>query len=260
METATGTAYDRIGRGYRELRKPDPRIRRALEGALGDSRTVVNVGAGAGSYEPRGCDVLAVEPSAVMIAQRETKGRVVQARAEALPLRDRSFDAGMGVLTLHHWEDPERGLSELRRVVRDRLVFLTWVPDAPRFWLDAYFPQILEIDRRIFPSTDRVLELFGAGAEASVVPIPEDCTDGFLGAYWKRPHAYLDPRVRSAISTFTKLEDPRPGLARLDEDLRSGAWEERFGRGLPEGELDLGYRLVVVSLRSGIESAEPEGA
>lgn len=249
MQVATGTVYDQIGKGYRELRKPDGRIRRVLEDALGNSRLVVNVGAGAGSYEPQGRDVIAVEPSAVMIAQRESKSQVVQARAESLPLRDRSVDAGLGVLTLHHWDDPRQGLAELRRVVRDRLVFLTWVPDAPRFWLHEYFPEILEIDRRIFPPESKLIELMGGRAECSIVPIPADCTDGFLGAYWKRPHAYLDPRVRSAISTFTKLEDPGPGLDRLGRDLESGAWGKRFGHALPDAALDLGYRLVVVPIR-----------
>ena len=238
--------YDEIGRDYRAYRRPDPRVAAAVTRALGDAATVVNVGAGAGSYEPVDRRVVAVEPSAAMIGQRGTgSAPVVQASATHLPFRDGAFDAALAVLTVHHWPDRSAGLAELARVAVDRVVLLTWDPATPSFWLiDEYFPEVWAIDRPIFPTLEDLRHVFGA-IEVQPLPVPHDCTDGFVGAYWQRPEAYLDPGVRGAMSTFTKLRDPAPGLARLRADLADGTWRRRHGDLLDRTDLDLGYRLVI---------------
>ena len=238
--------YDTIGVGYRALRRPDPRIAAAIVNALGPAASVVNVGAGAGSYEPTDRRVVAVEPSREMIRQRPAGAApVVQASATALPFRAGAFDAALAVLTVHHWPDHAQGLAELPRVARDRVVILTWEPDAARFWLiEDYFPELVAIDRAIFPTLDEMSRTLGP-IEVQPLPIPHDCTDGFLGAYWRRPQAYLDPAVRGAISTFSKLDDVDPGLARLRNDLDDGTWTRRHDSLLTRSDLDLGYRLIV---------------
>jgi len=238
--------YDQIGVGYATRRRPDPRIAAAIVDALGPARSVLNVGAGAGSYEPIDRRVLAVEPSPEMIRQRPSgSAPVIQASATALPFPDAAFDATLAVLTVHHWPDRPRGLAELRRVARDRVVILTWEPDAASFWLvDDYFPDLVTLDRAIFEPLDALRRLLGP-IEVRPVPIPHDCVDGFLGAYWRRPEAYLDAGVRGAISTFTKLADVEPGLARLRQDLADGTWERRNAALLARPALDLGYRLLI---------------
>jgi SAM-dependent methyltransferase len=240
----TAPSYDRIGRGYAERRRPDPRIGRFVVDGLGDARSVVNVGAGTGSYEPRDRRVVAVEPSGVMLAQRPADAApAVRACAEGLPFRRASFDAALGVLTIHHWTDWRAGLAELRRVAR-RIVLLTWDPESDGLWLMRdYLPELLARDRRTFPSMAELRGALGA-IDVGPVPIPHDCSDGFLGAYWRRPAAYLDPGVRAAISTFADgSADAR--LVRLANDLESGAWARRHGALRELAELDLGYRLVV---------------
>lgn len=237
--------YDTIGVGYAKLRQPDPRIGRAIHHALGDARTVLNVGAGTGSYEPDDRDVTALEPSAEMISQRPPgAANALQGIAENLPFEDNTFDAAMAVLTLHHWSDVEAGLLEMRRVARDRLVILTFDPSGPYFWLADYIPAIVELDQPIMPALSEFERVLG-NATIETIPVPHDCTDGFLGAYWRRPHIYLDPGARSAISTFAKMRDVPTSLARLEHDLNSGAWTERYGHLLQLDDLDIGYRLVV---------------
>lgn len=237
--------YDAIGRGYRTHRRPDPRLAAAVTRALGDAQTVVNVGAGAGSYEPADRAVLAVEPSAAMIAQRPAgSAPVVQASAMDLPLRDDTCDAAMAVLTIHHWPDRARGLAELTRIARRRVVLLTWDPASAPFWLADYVPQVWALDRPIFPAMDELRRELGA-IEVQPLPVPHDCVDGFLGAYWRRPTSYLDPDVRAAMSTFGKIADAGPGLARLRRDLDDGSWYRRHHALLELTELDLGYRLVI---------------
>jgi len=237
--------YNQIGIGYSEYRRPDARIATRIEAALGPCRSVLNVGAGAGSYEPRNRSVTAVEPSAEMIRQRPPEAaRAVQADAVRLPFADRSFDAALAILTIHHWPDKTRGLAELRRVARERVVILTWDPEHARFWLiQDYLPEIDEIDRRDFPTLREIEQAIGP-VETEVLAIPADCADGFLGAYWRRPGAYLDPRVRAAISIFSKL-DATAALARLEADLADGTWNARYGELLTRTELDVGYRLMV---------------
>ncbi len=239
--------YDEIGVGYANFREPDHRIDEAIRYGLGDAQAIVNVGAGAGSYEPADRFVVAVEPSMTMLKQRfSAAGPAIQATAAALPFKANVFDAALAILTIHHWPDRAAGLNELRRVSRSRVVILTWDPSSPGFWLTDYFPEILDMDRPIFPSLDELERELGPTLVVNV-PIPHDCTDGFLGAYWRRPGAYLDERVRSAISTFSKLQNPTPGLTKLRDDLDSGRWRERYGEILNEYALDLGYRLIVAA-------------
>lgn len=243
--TGATTLYDRIGHGYHQYRRPDARIAARIRSALGDAASLVNVGAGTGSYEPEDRAVIAVEPSQEMIAQRRPDAApVLQGVAEHLPLGDNACDAAMAVLTLHHWTDLRAGLAEMRRVARDRVVLLTWDPDCDGFWLyDEYFPDLLELDRRLFPPTQLLADLLG-GAEVAVVPVPHDCTDGFFGAYWRRPEAYLDAGARSAISSFARMDDAAARFERLRSDLADGTWERRHGHLRSLDELDTGYRLV----------------
>jgi SAM-dependent methyltransferase len=239
--------YDQIGRAYAATRHPDPRIAAAIVRALGDAETVVNVGAGAGAYEPSDRSVVAVEPSWHMIRQRAAGScPVVRAPAEALPFREGVFDAALAVLTLHHWADWRGGLDEMRRVAK-RLVVFTFEPGVGNFWLtDAYFPEIVELDRGRCPSIADLVRHLG-DCRVDRIAIPHDCTDGFLAAYWRRPEAYLDPRVRAAMSGFALLEPyvVTRGVARLKADLESGAWEERFGHIRRLEALDVCYRLLV---------------
>ncbi len=205
-ENSGATVYDLIGRDYARTRKPDTRIAAVVAEALGDCASVVNVGAGTGSYEPTDRPVLAVEPSEVMIRQRPpTAAPAICARAEALPLDSNSFDAVMAILTIHHWEDRARGIAELRRVARRRVVLLTWDPSFVRsFWLTDYLPSMAEIEPTRFPSIDDDARALGDARVVSVA-VPHDCTDGFLGANWRRPAAYLDEEVRSNISGIALL-------------------------------------------------------
>ncbi len=233
-----------LGEGYALRRRPDPRIASAIAAALGDARLVINVGAGAGSYEPADRIVRAVEPSSVMIAQRpESAAPCVCAAAESLPFADDAFDAAMAVLTIHHWTDWCAGLREMRRVARRRIVLLTFDVEASDFWLMRdYFPALAELDRRIMPKLSDMAGALGA-FEAAPVPIPYDCIDGFLGAYWRRPEIYLDDVARKSMSSFAKI-DPQDGLQRLADDLASGAWRSRYAPLLSLDALDVGYRLV----------------
>jgi SAM-dependent methyltransferase len=241
--------YDAIGDGYADTRRADPRIAAAIDRALGDARSVVNVGAGAGSYEPADRAVTAVEPSAAMIAQRPPGAApAVQAVAEALPFGDASFDAALASMTLHHWDDVWRGLAELRRVAPERVVILTWDPAvAGASWLIAdYLPELLELDLFRFPGASEIASALG-GAELWPVPIPRDCRDGFIEAFWARPEAYLDAAVRAGMSGMRQLGPAviEPAMASLAADLASGAWDRRHGHLRELDELDLGYRLVV---------------
>lgn len=240
--------YDTIGVNYAALRRPDPRIAAAIHAALGDAASVVNIGAGAGSYEPTDRTVFAVEPSEVMIRQRPADAApCVQASAEALPLDSASFDAALAILTIHHWSDLEQGLREMARVARSRVVFVTWVPDSPSFWLTAdYFPEVIAHDCTIFPTTAAfaaMLERLIGPVRIAPVPIPHDCTDGLLGAYWRRPELYLDPDRRAAISSFSRIK-AEPGLAKLHNDLSTGRWHQQHRHLLTLDSADLGYRIA----------------
>ena len=236
--------YDTIGINYAQLRKPDPRIAMAIWAALGDAETVLNVGAGAGSYEPADRKVTAVEPSLEMIRKRgPSAAEVIQASAGDLPFEDDAFDASMAILTVHHWPDKAAGLREMRRVTRGRIVLLTFDP-ASRPWLTDYLPQLAVLDEAQMPAMSDYQEWLG-NVGVSPVLVPRDCTDGFLYAYWHRPEAYLDARIRSGSSSFWAISDAETGLQRLKHDLATGEWERRYTDLLSMDAYDAGYRLVV---------------
>jgi SAM-dependent methyltransferase len=242
------TYDDTLGEGYAGRRRPDPRIEKAIVAALADASSVINVGAGTGSYEPTDRSVLAIEPSSVMIRQRSSGAALcVRASAESLPVADGTFDAAMAVLTMHHWSDWRRGLRELRRVARQRIVLLTFANGAADFWLTRdYFPELVALDRQIMPSLQALAAELGAFQSMPLL-VPHDCRDGFLGAYWRRPEIYLDPAARRSMSSFAKIEAD-PGLSKLARDLESGVWRERNAAILDLDALDLGYRLLVWEL------------
>lgn len=247
MTTGRPESYDRIGRSYATTRNADPRIRHAIWSALGDAASVVDVGAGAGSYEPPET-VLAVEPSAVMISQRPVgSAPAVQGVAEALPLGDGACDAALAVLTMHHWTEQARGVAEMRRVAR-RVVIFTWDPAyADTFWFARdYLPETIEFDRKRCPTIAQVCDWMGGEVDVRVVPVPRDCTDGFFCAYWSRPEAYLDPVVRAGMSNLASLGEPVDHAVRqLARDLDTGAWRSRNRAILDLPEFDFGYRLLV---------------
>jgi ubiquinone/menaquinone biosynthesis C-methylase UbiE len=236
--------YDVIGINYAELRKPDRRIARAIESALGSAQSVLNVGAGTGSYEPIDRSVIAVDPSGEMIRKRgPAAAKAIEASADDLPFDDKSFDASMAILTIHHWPDKAAGLREMRRVTRGRIVLLTHDP-AHRPWLTDYLPELAALDEKQMPTIsdyERWLDF----AQITPVMVPHDCSDGFLYAYWRRPAAYLDPHVRSGSSSFWAIGNAaEAGLQDLRRDLETGEWERRYAKLLALDEYDAGYRLV----------------
>ena len=236
-------SYDTIGIDYSDLRKPDPRIATVIERALGSAKTVLNVGAGAGSYEPAERQVTAIEPSLEMIRQRDaTAAPAIQGHAENLPFEDNSFDASMAILTVHHWADKAQGLKEMRRVTRGKVVILTFDPSHRDFWLFDYFPELVALDELQMPKMTDYEEWLGP-LDISAVAIPHDCADGFLGAYWRRPEAYLDPAIRRGMSSFWATDNAE-GLRRLASDLDTGAWAERYSELLELDDRDVGYRLI----------------
>jgi SAM-dependent methyltransferase len=241
--------YDRHAPVYQRHRRADPRIAARVNAALGDAHSVLNVGAGSGSYEPEDRYVLAVEPSAGMRAQRSTHlAPAIDASAEALPLDDNSFDAVMAIITLHHWRDPDAGLRELRRVARGRVVVLTFDIDVlAGYWMISdYLPEALADDRRRFPTIDAITGVLG-GARVEPVPIPADCHDGFFEAHYARPEAYLDPALRAAQSVWPRLPDgvEQRALAALEADLTSGEWDARHGHLRTQPTYEGGLRLIV---------------
>lgn len=241
--------YDTIGGSYASRRRADPRIFAEIEAEIRSDATLLNVGAGAGSYELTRHRVVAVDPSMVMLAQRTaTAAPAVQAIAEALPFYDQSFDVTLAILTMHHWSDLRRGLDECARVARERVVIFTWNPEAKGFWLvQNYFPEILEIDRRIFPSLQTLGAVLGK-IEVKSVPIPGDCIDGFLGAFWRRPEAYLNSDVRGSISTFGRISNVNAQCESLKQDLETGAWDSQYGELRERAELDVGYCIVTADV------------
>jgi SAM-dependent methyltransferase len=236
--------YDIIGLNYAELRKPDPRIAAAIQEGLGQAETVLNVGAGTGSYEPVDRLVTAVEPSLEMIRKRRSSAaKAIQASADRLPFDDDAFDAAMAILTVHHWSDKEAGLQEMRRVTRGRIVLLTFDP-SHRPWLTDYLPELARVDEAQMPAICDYERWLGS-VQVTPVLVPHDCSDGFLHAYWRRPTAYLDPRTRSGSSSFWAISSVEPGLESLKQDLETGEWERRYAELLTLDAYDAGYRLVL---------------
>lgn len=245
--------YDEHGRHYSRGRRPDPRIEAHIHAALGDAETVVNVGAGTGSYEPRDRWVLAVEPSATMRAQRPAGAApAIDARAEALPLDDDSVDAAMACVTIHHWDPREAGLREMRRVARGPAVVFTFDLDHLPPWQLDYLREGVEVERPRFGSVESVAAALGGRTRTVTIPTPADCRDGFFEAFWNRPEALLDPDVRASQSMWEVLDEgvEERMLARLGEDLRSGLWDERYGHLRELESFDGSLRLVI---------SEPDG-
>jgi SAM-dependent methyltransferase len=246
--SCTSQRYDDIGRSYARHRRPDPRIARQINAALGAAHLVVDVGAGAGSYEPLDRHVVAIDPSPVMIDQRSTgAGPVVRSVAEALPFATGSFEASLAILSLHHWSDKTRGLAEMRRVAKRRVVLCFDAALEHSFWLVRdYLPEIAALDYGPDLSPEQVADAVDAD-RIEVVPVPWDCRDGFLCAYWRRPDAYLDASVRSCISGLARLDPSvvRRGIDLLRTDLHTGRWATRHADLLERSEMDLGYRLVI---------------
>jgi SAM-dependent methyltransferase len=240
--------YERHGRSYALHRRADPRIAARIHGALGDARTVVNVGAGAGSYEPADRWLLAVEPSETMRSQRPPgSAPALAARAEQLPFDDGSFDAAMACVTVHHWHPLEAGLSELRRVARGPVVIFTFELDALPAWQLEFLHDGLERERLRFPAVEKVAEMLGGRTRIERIPTPGDCTDGFFEAFWRRPEALLDAQVRSAQSMWALLDRAtEEGLVeRLGAALESGAWDAEHGHLRQAESFDGALRLVV---------------
>ena len=241
--------YGRIGPGYASIRKPDPRIEAVVWTALGDARSVINVGAGAGSYEPRDLDVTAVEPSASMRAERPgDRVAAVDATAEHLPFGDQTFDAAMASVTIHQWPDAEAGLREMRRVARGPVVILTFTPDIPEpWWQPVYVPELFAVETQRMPQLDRVAAALGGEVEVRVIPVPADCIDGFGQAFFARPERTLDADVRRAMSAWSFVDEAveQRYVSELGDDLASGAWDEKWGRFREFAEFDVGLRLVV---------------
>jgi SAM-dependent methyltransferase len=245
--------YDDLGQTYTATRRADARIAARIAAAIGDATDVVNVGAGAGSYEPL-TTVLAVEPSQIMIGQRpRTASPAVQAVAERLPLRDDCADAALAVLTIHHWTDVEAGIAEMRRVARRRVVIMTWDPTkmGTDFWLLAdYLPEARQADAELAVPIEWLVTLLEEPV-ITPVPVPHDCADGFGAAYWRRPEAYLDPAVRAGMSLLARANPATlRGLDRLAADLSSGRWHDKHADLLDREELDLGYLLITASAQA----------
>lgn len=246
------TAYDRMGIGYSAVRRPEPRISVRIEAAFGDADSVLNVGAGTGSYEPADREVTAIEPSREMIAQRPPgSAPVIQGFAEDLPFEDGSFDAAMALITVHHWGDLEAGLAEMVRVARQRVIVLTFTPVPPEeHWMRRdYFPGILDFHTRVMPPIEDLTALL-PNASVEPVPIPSGCTDGFWLAIWDRPEMHLDPDIRRASSSWHQMpaDEVEHGLAKLQADLESGRWDKRNGHLRETPQLDVGLRLVTAEL------------
>ena len=242
--------YDEHGTHYSRGRRADPRIEARIHAALGDGRTVLNVGAGTGSYEPADRWVLAVEPSATMRAQRpQGAAPAIAARAEALPLDDGAVDAAMACITIHHWEPRDAGLAELRRVARGPVVVFTFDIDQVVPWQRDYLGEALDAERPRFGTTDEVAAALGGNTRVETIPTPADCQDGFFQAFWNRPEALLDPRVRASQSVWTLIgKEAEEGIvARLAADLTSGAWDEAHGHLRQMASYEGSLRLIVSS-------------
>jgi SAM-dependent methyltransferase len=246
--------YDRKDHNYAAIRRADPRIGQYVADALRDARTVLNVGAGTGSYEPEDKYVVAVEPSSVMRAKRLAGGKhpAIDAKADSLPFDDKSFDAAMMVLTIHHWPDLKKGLQEVKRVTRDKIVILTYDPEQlDVFWNTHYFPELIEVERRRYPPLSRIGEHLECPIHISKIAIPLDCSDGFQEAFYGRPEAFLDRDVRNAQSAWGFLDEATHAecVERLRADLASGRWDELYGAHRTMARFVGAYRVVEIALR-----------
>ena len=241
--------YDDLGVNYSVTRCTDPKIAEQLYSELRGATRIINIGAGTGSYEPENIELVAVEPSSKMIAQRKNGSqRVEQAFAESLPFENNSFSHAMTVNSMHHWENRALAFDEINRVATDKFVAISWDPESPPFWLTRdYFPEIYEMDKCIFPEMEEFNKHF---SDVVITPlkIPADCKDGLLGSFWKRPEAYLNEKVRQSTSPFAKIKSLAEGLRKLEDDIASGAWAKNNYAILNSTSLDVGYRLITARL------------
>lgn len=241
--------YGEIGSTYGRFRQPEPIIAAQILAALGNAGTVLNVGAGTGSYEPTDRAVTAVEPSASMRAQRPAHLSIaINAVAEALPFGDESFDASMATVTVHQWSDLEKGLSEMRRVTRGPVVLLVGDPALMAdYWLNDYIPEVRAIEAIRFPSVERIVQALGGPVEVQSVPVSLHCRDGFNEAYYGRPEALLDPEARLACSSWSLASKVAVDrfVDHLSHDLASGLWDEKYGHLRSQLYFDGPLRLVI---------------
>jgi SAM-dependent methyltransferase len=242
--------YDRFGQKYSGQRRTDPRIAAYVMEALGDAQTILNVGAGAGSYEPEDRYVVAVEPSATMRAQRMAQQKVpaINAKADALPFDDGAFDATMAMVTVHHWPDMAKGLKELRRVTKNQVIIMTFDPDAlDLFWNASYFPELIAVEKARYPTLDFIQQALGGESEVVQVPIPLDCVDGFQEAYYGRPEAFLQKEVRMSQSAwgFLSPEVEARIVQNLADELASGEWDRKYGHYRTQPTFTCALRLVI---------------
>ncbi|WP_096438841.1 class I SAM-dependent methyltransferase [Alteribacter populi] len=242
--------YDEHGHQYSGHRRTDPRIAEYVYAALGSAKTVLNVGAGAGSYEPGDRYVIAVEPSRVMRSQRQTtqKAPAIIGTADSLPFDDHSFDASMAMVTIHHWPDMRKGLQELRRVTRDQVVIMTFDPDSlNEFWNAHYFPELIEVEKSRYPTIKSITNALGGKCEVQPIPVPFDCVDGFQEAFYGRPEAFLKKEVRLSQSAWRFLpEGVEDKLVKaLSDDLKSGKWDKKYGKYRKKSSFTCAMRLII---------------
>lgn len=242
--------YDKHGQKYAGHRQTDPRIAAYVNEALASAKTVLNVGAGAGSYEPADKYVVAVEPSVVMRSQRQKTNKVpaINGKADVLPFDDNTFDASMAMVTVHHWPDIEKGLKELRRVTKEQVVIMTFDPNAlDNFWNAHYFQELIEVEKARYPTIERIVNALGGNTEIVEIPIPLDCVDGFQEAFYGRPEAFLEKEVRLSQSawSFLSKEKEEELVQRLKGDLESGEWNRKYGHFRTQAYFTCALRLII---------------
>jgi SAM-dependent methyltransferase len=242
--------YDSSGKTYSSRRETEPKIAEYIYRSLGDAKTVLNVGAGAGSYEPEDRYVVAIEPSATMRSQRLANGKTpaINASADHIPFDDMAFDAVTAFLTIHHWPDIKKGLSELQRVAKRKVVIMTFDPEAlDRFWNAEYFPEVIAVEKQRYPTMEFITATLGDHCEIVEVPVPLECVDGFQEAFYGRPEAFLDKQIRLAQSAWGFIPDDLQEVivSRLANDLASGAWDRKYGHFRSQAEFVCALRLVI---------------
>ncbi|MFC4740074.1 class I SAM-dependent methyltransferase [Flavobacterium ponti] len=242
--------YDKLGQKYSGHRQTDPRIADYVFDELKDAKTVLNVGAGAGSYEPTNKYVVAVEPSIVMRSQRIQNGKTpaINAKAGCLPFDDNSFDSSMAMVTVHHWPDIDKGLKELRRVTKEKVLVMTFDPEhLDDFWNAEYFPEVIEVEKARYPTIDFIKESLGGNCEVIPIPIPLDCKDGFQEAFYGRPEAFLEKQIRLSQSAWGFISDDKQEeiVLRLKTDLENGNWDKKYGHFRTQEFFTCALRLIV---------------
>lgn len=240
--------YEDLGRSYAATRTQDPRIATQIWAALEAGHSLLNVGAGTGSYEPTDRTVVALEPSRTMVAQRRQRSSlVVRGFAEQLPFPDHVFDAALAVFTVHHWTNREAGLRELCRVARLQVVLFFEPLEVHRFWTLEYFEDAKQLPSERNAPREALLRAHLPVREVQVVPVPHDCLDGFGAAFWARPERYLDPTVQAGMSWIALLppEARQRATTRLADDLKSGEWDRKHGHLRNQDSWDAGYRLAI---------------